>query len=422
MGMILAPSQLRMMSPFIVQNSIVLTDDNISSLSKVYTLTAPWTLSAWVRRSEIGAINNILGTSGEVYFNASNNVVAGALTSTAAFASEAIHYHVHVSNNGLYVNNVYQGAVTTTNLTNAKLFDTFDGFVSDVHLKSGTQAPTDFGKYDALGKWVPKAAAAGEHYLVFGNSAAWGENSGSGGAWTVNNILATAFRYESPSDDPVNGIGQFPIWDTANSGPGTFTKGNSQLSYGTWTNRFNATIKWPTTGKWYLEHKSIACSNTSGLHKIGGAAGGSLTFPINGSAANEWIIGADTSRLVARQNASAYYNLANVDTAWPLHNGTDIVGIYFDADNNAVWCTHNGAVVEPGGGVTPDATMLATVGTLDTTYAMIADPVIGQANIWIQCCTSDSAVSATVETNFGAEGFVYTPKTGFQPLLAALTP
>jgi len=188
---------------FSIDQSARFNDGDSPELSRTYSISAPWTFSAWVKRGELGSENLILGASGgEIHFNSNDTLEAEGTTSSAVFRDPAAWYHIHVSDNGLYINGVSHGSVTTTSLTNTKLFDDFDGYVAEVHLQSGTSAYTNFGETNAdTGQWVPKAATAGDTYLKFANSSNFGENSGTGGAWTASGLTAADQVTDSPTDN-----------------------------------------------------------------------------------------------------------------------------------------------------------------------------------------------------------------------------
>lgn len=186
-----------------IDNSCIFNDGDSPELSLTYTLNAPWTFSAWIKRGELTSVNDLLGSAGaEIHFNADDTITAEGLTTTALFRDTTSFYHIHVSNNGLFVNGVSHGAVTTTNLTNAKLFDDFDGYATDVHLQSGTSAVTNFGRFSTShpNTWVHINGTAGEHHLTFSNSAALGENSGSGSDWTATNLTSTDQSTNTPTN------------------------------------------------------------------------------------------------------------------------------------------------------------------------------------------------------------------------------
>ena len=183
-----------------IDQSCRFNDGDTPELSRTYTLSAPWTFSAWVKRGEITSENLILGaTAGEIHFNANDTLEAETTSSTALFRDPSAWYHIHVSDGGMYVNGVSHGAVTTTALTNTKLFDDFDGYAAEVHLQTGTSAYTNFGESNTDGVWIPKSATAGDTYLKFANSADFGTNSGTGGAWTATNLATTDQMLDTPT-------------------------------------------------------------------------------------------------------------------------------------------------------------------------------------------------------------------------------
>lgn len=239
---------------YTIDQSARFNDGDSPELSRTYTLSAPWTFSAWVKRCELGAVNILLGTSGsspEIQFNSGDTITAEALTTTAVFRDPASWYHIHVSDNGLYINGTSFGAVTTTSLTNAKLFDDFDGYVAEVHLQSGTSAYTNFGETNLdTGQWVPKAATAGDTYLKFANSSDFGENSGTGGAWTASGLTSADQVSDTPTDN-------FCTWNPLRKGPAhTLSDGNLVINSTLADATFGTFMV--SSGKWYWEITALS--------------------------------------------------------------------------------------------------------------------------------------------------------------------
>ena len=201
-----------------IAQSCRFNDADSPELSRTYTLSSPWTFSAWVKRGELASENLILGASaGEIHFNSNDTLEAETTSSTAVFRDSSAWYHIHVSNGGLYVNGVSHGAVTTTTLTNTKLFDDFDGYVAEVHLQAGTSAYTNFGKINADGVWVPISATVGDTYLEFADSADFGVNSGTGGAWTAAGLTTNDQVPDSPTNNYATLDPIFPLKAAAHS-------------------------------------------------------------------------------------------------------------------------------------------------------------------------------------------------------------
>lgn len=243
-------------SGYVINQSARFNDADSPELSRTYSISAPWTLSVWVKRCEFGSENLILGaTGGEVHFNSDDTLEAEGTTTSALFRDPSAWYHIHVSDNGLYVNGVSHGSVTTTDLTNQTLFDDFDGYVAEVHLQSGTNAYTNFGEVNNSGVWVPMSAAAGDTYLTFSNSSNFGNNSGTGANWTASGLASD----DQVDDSPTSNYCLLNIIDSLTTG--TLSDGNLVT-----TGNATVTIR-PSSGQWYYEKDGVGVSynaDTSG--------------------------------------------------------------------------------------------------------------------------------------------------------------
>lgn len=215
----------------VIEQSLRFNDGDSPELSLTYSITAPWTFSAWVKRCELTALNNLLGTNAEIHFNADDTIEVEGASGLAGilFRDPTGWYHVHVSDNGVFVNGVEviaAASVTTTDLTDAKLFDDFDGYVAEVHLKSGTDAVTNFGAFDANGNWGSKSATSGEHYLTFSNSSVIGENSGTASDWTATNLVAADVVPDSPTNNSDGTVGNWCVLNPLDNDSLTLSDGN----------------------------------------------------------------------------------------------------------------------------------------------------------------------------------------------------
>lgn len=235
---------------YVINQSARFNDADSPELSRTYSISAPWTLSVWVKRCEFGSENLILGASGgEVHFNSDDTLEAEGTTTSALFRDPSAWYHIHVSDNGLYVNGVSYGSVTTTDLTDQKLFDDFDGYVAEVHLQSGTSAYTDFGEVNNSGVWVPKSATTtGDTYLTFSDSSNFGNNVGTGGNWTASGLTSD----DQVDDSPTSNYCLLNIIDPLTTG--TLSDGNLVT-----TGDATVTIR-PSSGQWYYEKDGVGVS------------------------------------------------------------------------------------------------------------------------------------------------------------------
>ena len=272
----------------------------------------------------------------------------------------------------------------------------FDGYLAEVHLIDGQALdPSYFGFTSQNGTWLPKKYTGGNYgtngfYLDFldnSSQAALGyDKSGNGNDFTVENITVSTTRTnDSFLDTPTN---NFPTLNpnslyhvhstNSNTAEGNLRYNCTSDNQG----QVPATMSMPTSGKWYFEAEVIsnanfamaitpvtwtvnrnAISNEPG--SLGYAAYGSKFE--NGSEGAGWGAGWDTGNWAA----------AAVDM--------DLKQVTFYANN------------------TSQGTLSFKSGYEDLEYL----PLITGG-------TNSSTVSGYV--NFGAQGFKYTPPTGFKAL------
>jgi|LULS01.1.fsa_nt_gb hypothetical protein len=280
-------------------------DGDSPELSRTYTLNAPWTFSAWVKRGELGSENMLLGASGgEIHFNSNDTLESEGTSSTAVFRDPAAWYHIHVSNNGQFVNGVSHGAVTTTNLSNTKLFDDFDGYVAEVHLLSGTSAVTNFGETNDAGVWIPKQVSGGDTLLKFADSSDFGVNTGSGDAWTASNLASTDQMTDTPTDN-------YCVWNSIDAGSGTLSDGNLVLAS---TTDRSGTIGM-TSGKWAWK-LTTAASGAFGVVQ-GSLVGTESTYSAGSGEVLEFEFDIDSGTLEVSVDGGSYSSVATGLTSGP---------------------------------------------------------------------------------------------------------
>ena len=354
---------------YVIGNSCRFNDGDSPELALTYTLNAPWTLSCWIKRCEITSLNNILGTDAEVHFNANDTLEAEGTSSTALFRDPSAWCHVHVSNNGLFFNGVSHGAVTTTNLSNAKLFDDFDGYVAEVHLKSGTDAVTNFAEDGINGNLVPIEATSGEHYLTFSDSSALGTNSGSGSDWTATNLAANDQTTDSPTDDADNDVGNYCTWNPLNPNANwVYSNGNLTADSSTGDRAAFGTLAMPGSGKYYFEITVGGAASCPGIvhedvvHSAdlidATEAGGFASY--GGGAEAYAYYGGNSGRLLDATSTAAYDGGAQV--------GTDVIGVAVDLDNGYIWFSLNDSWIDPAGAAS-SATVETDISAGNSTYA-----------------------------------------------------
>lgn len=364
-------------------------DGSADSFDLTYSITAPWTFSAWVKKGSNGSELPMLGAAaGEVHFNADDTVEAEGTSSSAVFKDPTGWMHVHISNNGIYINGVSHGAVTTTDLTNASLFGGFYGAVTDVHLKSGTTAYTSFGKTDATtGGWIPinTAGVAGEHYLAFANSANLGANSGSGSDWTATSMSSANATNDSPADDAENGLGNYCVWnprDIHASYPCTFST-NNRVATGNAGGLYSQ-----IRGTVGAKAGKLVCEITPGSTLTNGAMLGIIRAE---DAQDAPTGGASTKGVLARSDngGEIYVDGTSVQNTLGTWGSGDVIRVEVDFDAGTVDFFKNGSAY--GSQVTGL--------TLDSVY-------------WVPTWMPFGAYAATLEC--GQIGFAGTPTANYE--------
>lgn len=250
------PSLTNITSQYQISRSLMFNSPDSSHLSRSFgtpTTNTVWTLSIWVKRSQLGASPFALFSAGTSEINFQNDVIyfysAGpstAAVSTAVFRDPSSWYHVVFVSNGAtvtgYVNSNlvinYTGTLPQFNSVTTHTIgkyasssaDYFSGYLADIHFIDGQAlTPNSFGETDSNGEWQPKAyiGSYGNNgfKLDFADNSANTSNtlgkdtSGNGNNWTpynlnVGNMNPTTFVAPGVND-AVNGTianGGTPYW------------------------------------------------------------------------------------------------------------------------------------------------------------------------------------------------------------------
>ena len=290
-----------------------------------------------------------------------------------------------------------------------------DGYAAENYYIDGQALDaSNFGETDAsTGQWIPKAyegtyGSNGWYVNFSDNSAATAaaigkDYSGNGNNLTPTNVSVTAGPdCDSFEDTPTNNWctlnpNKFALDDKA-----TFSHGNLKMSH-------NASSAWQHTmgtipvksGKWYYEVK---------LH----------TRPT--ATTENWIVGFYD---VAYEHNALYYGLSgNLGWGMDANNAEvfkdtdrttsygsaisagDIIQLALDVDAEKFWVSINNTWTssgDPAGGSNPSISS------------------IGSGKTWIPKISTYAYNTpyGVMEANFGAQGFTYTPPTGFKAINAA---
>ncbi len=379
-----------------IDQSARFNDGDSPELSRTYSISSPWTFSAWVKRCELGSENLILGASGgEIHFNSDDTLEAEGTSSSAVFRDPAGWYHIHVSDNGLYVNGVSHGSVTTTNLSNQKLFDDFDGYVAEVHLQSGTSAYTNFGETNDDGVWIPKSASSGDTYLTFADSSDFGSNSGSGGDWTASGLTSDDQR----GDTPTVNQSVFNLLDqNGTSNIGTFSDGNLTLATSSNDSLAATSIPVIESGCYWEAKIDSAGDEMFGLWV-------SSTKPLRSASTSS--PHTDAASCVIRVATNTVYNEGSGSSFSPATISTNDV-VMFAYKNGQFFYGKNGAWENSGDPVAETGELF----TITSSSSKVIVPVFGRSG----------GSNVTYTLHMSEEDFTYTAPTGYVALSTANLP
>jgi len=419
--------------PYEIDNSLKFESDNSEYLSRTYSSTTnrrTWTVSAWVKRTELGS-NQVIISGGDyldvtgvtiMQFLANDTLNlythSNQLTTTRVFRDTSAWYHIvwavdSTQSTAADRVNVYINGEQITDLTgsypvlnwdsafNYSAYESnigrysyerdrhFNGYMTDINFVDGSQlASTDFGEYDEDSAiWKPKAYTGSYgsqgFFLDFSDSSNLGDDaSGNGNNFTENNITSADQATDTPTNNfcILNGLTQ--SWDPATSaytteGGTTYNGSYSNPEYALMASTFGV-----SRGKWYWEVKNSGTNGSftgTGAMRyenpnydtfISGTDGGIATYYTYGTAANK----------IYYFNGSAQTTVAY--SSFPNAGTGEIISIALDMDNgkiyfaiNNTWgnsgnpATGTNPVGLPSGFITDTYTPAASVGSSGTSTA-----------------------------------------------------
>jgi hypothetical protein len=439
-----------------VERSLRFVDDDTYYLSRTPSSAGDrkkWTFSAWIKRGDLGGSageQRIFGgnaNASHIYFPSNDEITwdlanegsgssSGNLNTTQVFRDPSAWFHLvcaldtdeSTADNRMrmYVNGTEVTSFGSrsnpssgyaTNAMNNNTLHTlgyrtsgqgsagmeFDGYMAEINFIDGQQYDASyFGKTDAItGQWNPKkyAGSYGTNgfYINFSDNSDTSattlgkDSSGNGNNWTPNNFsVASGLGNDSFEDTPTN---NFPTLNPNHA----FLNGSSSYASEAnlqWNSVNNnqagcpATMAFPTTGKWYWEVKLLS-SNSNFSFGITPATYSNVINPSSPTGSIGYA--AYGSKIVSgTETASWAASFSNSDN----------IGAALDMDNNEIKFYKNNSLV----------------GTISL--------VSGYENVeylaWIKGDTASTTIRSAI--NFGGNGFVYTPPTGFKALSSANLP
>jgi len=283
------------------------------------------------------------------------------------------------------------------------LSNTADGYIAEVNFIDGFQYdPSYFGQTDVLtGQWNPKkytgSYGTNGFYLNFSDNSGTTattlgkDSSGNGNNFTPNNFSVSAgLGNDSFEDTPTNNFPTLnPNHAFLNGSSSTTENGNLQ-----WNGQSNnqagcpATMAFPKTGKWYWEVKLLS-SNSN------------FSFGITPATYSNVINPAIPTGSIGYAAYGSKVVSGSETASWAASfSNSDNIGAALDMDNNEIKFYKNNSLV----------------GTISL--------VSGYENVnylaWIKGDTASQLIQGAI--NFGGNGFVYTPPTGYKALNSANLP
>jgi hypothetical protein len=334
-----------------------------------------FTISLWVKRSNLGTFQNLLwvdpstydifrfNDSDKLYFSKDDNT-ALRLTSKV-FRDISAWYHIVVAIDTtqasaddrvkMYINGVEETAFDT--LVNPSLNEQmhyneatqhwigtssvesqlYGGYMSEYYMIDGQALDhTSFGEFDEdSGIWKPIAYTGtygtNGFYLEFKDSSALGDDtSGNGNDFTVNNLTSI----DQTTDTPTNNFATMnPL---TSHGTVTLAEGNNQVNVADNTDNCTSSFM-VSSGKWYWEGKyTVGTLAMVGIRPEGMNVYQTNLFNLTGTYQGYYYY-ADSGN--QRPANTAYGNTFAVN---------DIIGIALDLDNNKLYFSKNGVFQNSG--------------------------------------------------------------------------
>jgi len=434
-------------SKYQITNSVRLRASASAYFSKTFgtpTTQDTFTFSAWVKRSKLSSLQNLLGvsTNTSIGFPAADTLVvtcagSATITTSGLYRDPSAWCHVQYKQTTGAATLYFNGVSVGTSATVSAVFNTAvahqlgaantsnytDGYLSDVYFIDGQAlTPSSFGQTDSNGVWVPKAYTGtygtnGFHLdfkdanLTAGSNVGLGKDvSGNGNYWNTNNISVTAgVTYDSMADTPTNNYATLnPI--TIPNNYNVLSNGNLYAirspTAGTGWNLRSATL--PANGKVYVETKiefTPAANYGIGLVFIQASQTDNVQDPSAGAMSDSSTYGIQVA------GTSTYKNVAGATTSigvTPALN--DTLQVAFDIPNGNMWIGVNNTW--SGGGNPATGTSPTISGISASTIYFVAQGLYSAAG----------ATGAGGSVCFGQRPWAYSAPAGFGGICTANLP
>jgi len=431
--------------PYDVANSCRFEDGDTSYLQKTFSSgnRKTFTISAWVKRSDLGRQQIIINTQDDGSNQAGLQFLAGdtlnfysAISSTyyqlitnrvfrdpSAWYHIVAHYDTTNSTSGdrikLYINGVRETSFSTETQPSQD-YDTFwnqntkklsigtygdgaglsySGYMTEVVMVDGTALdPTSFGEFDEDSPtiWKPKNVSGltfgtNGFYLDFEDSSNLGNDANGGTDFTENNIAATDQSTDTCTNNfaTFNGVLGYNSTIALAEGNLKGTTGSThEALYGSIFSSIGV-----TQGKWYAEFKVTTNSDKSiiGISAdMESDADGS-----DGSAFNFIYLGQGIGYY--GNNGKIFHTDSNTQMTYgSAVSNNNIVGVALDVDNQEVYFSINGTFQNSGD---PTSGSSKTGGVVNEGARNIFST--GTGTIFFAVADFDRDATCAIEANFG---------------------
>ena len=358
-----------------------------------------YTISFWIKRSDVSAQQNIFGTASEgdtLYFDGGdklrffqNGSSSSYLGTNKLFRDPAAWYHIVLAvdtNQGtaanrvkLYINGSqytwdasttypaedYEGDFNNTAdehmIGNGHHGNYFDGYLADFYFIDGTQyAASTFGETNDNGVWVPIKASptfgTNGFFMEFQQTGTSANASGMGAdtSGNDNHLTPTNLTAEDvTTDTPTNNFCTLnPLNPTESNA--SFSEGNLRFTNALNSSPHHALANGTmavANGKWYWEVK---------VDDVGGTAMSIGAIEVTEFAKNDF----------TGDNGVGYFNNGNFhyrgteDSDPNTYTTNDIIGVALDMDNRAIYFHKNGTYEDSGDPTSGSSRTGAAGGTL----------------------------------------------------------
>ena len=413
------------------------------TLSSSRTDAKKQTISVWLKRGKIGALQSIIGGYDggssnrslisfqttdylEFYTGYSSNIlytsnvfrdtsswyhIVYTLDSTQATSTNRVKLYINgvqQTLNGTYppLNYNFQFVYPNANNYIGTLVPAnrpFDGYMTEFNFVDGQALDAnDFGKTDTTtGAWKPKEylgtyGTNGFHLDMSTSGSTITDQSGNGNNFTASNMnltTSTATTYDKMLDVPTltdEDTANFATLNAVDLSNSSYTPTNANLTYnitGGNQNNQRGSIA-VDSGKWYWE-----CTiQTGGGNALIGVARADLKndTTINFNSANGWYYYGLTGNK---------YNSGNQGSYGSTYTTGDVIGFALDMDSGKIWWSKNGTWQASGN---------PAAGT-NAGFTNVSGLVTSNVN-------NGFGGTLTGDYNYGQRPFAYTPPTGFKKL------